>query len=103
MKIIDIDAVGWKTPLAVNDAILSALDAPKSYTRGSLDALLELMVLGEVGATEPPYILQLSSTKGLPAAVAEWLSHIVEGIAEYRADQKAQWGHDIEANLEIVS
>lgn len=103
MRIINLDAQNWKTEIDVNNAILCSLDAPASYTRGSLDALLELMVLGEVGATEPPYILRLSSTKGLPAAVAEWLSHIVEGIAEYRADQKAQWGHDIEANLEIVS
>ena len=87
----------------MSNAILSALHAPDSYTRGSVDALLELMVFGEVGSIEPPYTLRLSSTGGLPAEAAEWLSWIVEGLAHYRADQVARWGQDIEANLEILS
>ncbi len=103
MKAINVDTSKCKTVSDLNDAILSALNAPRSYTRGSLDAVLELMVFGEVGSIEPPYTLRLSSTHGLPADAAEWLGWIVDGLAHYRADQVARWGKDIEANLEIVS
>ena len=65
--------------------------------------MLELMVFGEVGAIEPPYIIRISSTKNLPTDAAEWLGYIVEGLVEYGEDQIARWGRDIEANLEIVS
>ena len=103
MQNIDLDASSWKTWLDVSNAILAALHAPDSYTRGSVDALLELMVFGEVGSNEPPYTLRLSSTRDLPADAAEWLGWIVEGLAHYRADQVARWGRDVEANLQIVS
>ena len=103
MKTIDIDASTWRRPRDVSDAILSALDAPVEYSRGSVDALLELMVLGEVGATEPPYTIRLSSTGGLPPDASRWLNWIVEGLAEYREDHKVRWGVDVEANLEILS
>lgn len=61
------------------------------------------MVFGDVGATEPPYTLRLSSTATLPDDVAQRLSWIANGLAAYREDQVARWGQDIEAKLEIVS
>ena len=103
MKAINVDTSKCKTIFDLNNAILSALNAPQSYTRGSLDAVLELMVFGEDGSVEPPYTLRLLSTRGLPPEAAEWLGWIVEGLAHYRADQMARWGQDIEANLVIVS
>ena len=103
MKIMSLDASKWQTWQDVSDAILAVLDAPKDYNKGSIDAILELMVFGEVGAIEPPYIIKLSSTENLPTDAAEWLGWIVEGLAEYREDQIARCGRDIEANLEILS
>ncbi len=54
MRVIDLDASDWKVWLDVSNAILSALHAPDPYTRGSIDALLGLMVFGGVGAIAPP-------------------------------------------------
>lgn len=102
MKLIKLDASNWSRPLDFYKAILPAIGAP-DWHGASVDALTESMVWGEINSLEPPYIVQIYSTKDLPSDVIQQLNWAQEGLATQRSAFRAQNGHDVEVELEIVA
>ncbi len=102
MRIIDIDASGWKTPLDFYRAIYAGIEAPEDASR-SINALLEYMVWGDMDAIEPPYIVRISGLDKAPAAVVEDVEYTKNAVAEARAEFNRRNGHDVEVSIETVN
>ena len=65
MRVIKLDASGWKTPLDFYEALLLALEAPHWHGR-SIDALVDSMVYRRINGIDAPYRIWMVGTAGLP-------------------------------------
>ncbi|WP_374652200.1 barstar family protein [Rhizorhabdus sp.] len=54
MKVIELDAGGWLTPLDFYDALLASLGAPERHGR-NINALIDSMIVGDINSVEAPY------------------------------------------------
>lgn len=54
MKIIELDASGWLTPIDFYDALLASLGAPKRHGK-NINALIDSMIVGDINSVEAPY------------------------------------------------
>ena len=100
-KLIKLDAANWKNALDFYNALLLALGAPEWHGR-NINALMDSMIWGEINDVEPPYKVQIYSTKNLPADVTQELKWVEESLAEQRAYCIATRGHDVQADFEII-
>ncbi len=76
-------------------AIIEVIGGSKDAPTTSPDSLLEYLVWGGMGTLEPPYVIRILNTKGIPDAVGEHISLIASMVEE------AQVGRH-EVSLEIV-
>lgn len=53
MRVIELNAMKWKTVIDFYDALLAAIGAPAWHSK-SPDALIDSMVWGGMNAAEPP-------------------------------------------------
>jgi Barstar (barnase inhibitor) len=100
MKILELDASGWKTPLDFYDGLFAAVEAP--WWHGTnLDALIDSMVHGDINAIEPPYKIVVTGTDTMSASAASELAAAIlaigdaggskEGIEFHTAPAQAEW------------
>ncbi len=54
MKVIELDASGWLTPLDFYDALLASLGAPEWHGR-TINALIDSIIVGDINSVEAPY------------------------------------------------
>ena len=80
MRIIKLDASGWKSWTDYYDAILSALDAPHWHGRNA-NALFDSMVGGGINGVEPPYKIWIVGTSNLPADVLREIGYMVSSVS----------------------
>ena len=102
MKKITLDASSWTTTLDFYHAIFAELGSP-GWHGTNPNALTESMVWGEINKIEPPYKIEVVTTKGLPASTRVELDTIAKGIAMAREDFKRRRGEDVDVSFEIVS
>jgi hypothetical protein len=81
MRLIELNAVGWKSKEDFYDAILAALGAPSSHGRNA-DALVDSMAHGGINSVEPPYKICITGTKSLPVDVAERINWMVTDVSK---------------------
>ncbi len=81
MRVIKLDASGWKTINDFYDAILAALEAPHWHGRNS-NALHDSMGVGQINGVEPPYKIWIVGTAGLPGEIMEQIDWMIEGVEE---------------------
>ena len=71
MRTIELDALGWRTPIDFLSALKKALLAPE-WCGSNPDAITELMVWGlGPDAMQPPYVVQISNVASAPEEVRE--------------------------------
>ncbi len=87
MRIIKLDASGWKVPLDFYDALLGALGAPDWHGR-SVDALVDSMLYGGINAIEPPYRIWIVGTEAMPLSVRNELNSAIVTLAEQQGVEK---------------
>jgi Barstar (barnase inhibitor) len=87
MRLIKLDASGWKVPLDFYDALLAALEAPEWHGR-SINALIDSMVWGNINAIEPPYRILVARTSNLPNAVKKELDDAISAINDAQGREK---------------
>ena len=102
MRVIDLDAGGWRTVPDFYDALLEALGAPAWHGR-SIDALLDSMIWGGINAVEPPYTIRIQHIAAAPKDVADKIELVKQAITQARSDFQAQNGRDVHVKLETMA
>ena len=98
MRIIKLDASGWKTLLDFYEALLVALEAPHWHGR-NINALIDSMVYGGINGIEPPYTVLVTNLTDVPKAVCEEVSYTVSAIQEARQERFENQGVDVEVSI----
>jgi hypothetical protein len=101
MRIIELDAPNWRTPLDFYNALLVALGAPYWHGR-SLDAVIDSMIWGQINAVEPPYTIRILGTQELTEDVRDELEAVKLALEEARGEFRTRRGHDAEIAFEIT-
>jgi hypothetical protein len=79
MRVINLDALGWKSTDDFYDAILAALEAPHWHGR-NVNALVDSMWGGSINGIEPPYKIWIINTIGLPHDVMQQIQWMVTDV-----------------------
>jgi RNAse (barnase) inhibitor barstar len=101
MRVIELDARGWKTVDDFYDAVLPELGAPAWHGRNA-NALNDSVIWGGINAVNPPLMIRVRGLEDVPEAVVDEVKLAKRGLDEGREDFRAQHGRDIEVQLQIV-
>jgi RNAse (barnase) inhibitor barstar len=101
MREIDLDAKNWKTVSDFYAALLPELGAPEWHGE-NVNALIDSMIWGGINEIEPPYRIVIRNAGHLPKDVATEIDWTKEDLAKHRAHYRAQKGHDIIVEFEII-
>jgi len=100
MRIIEIDASGWKSISDFYDVLLLSLGAPDWHGR-NVNALADSMICGGINALEPPYAIYILNASHLAAPTLDEITAAATTIAMVRADRCARTEVDVEVTLEL--
>jgi hypothetical protein len=79
MRIIELDAGGWATPLDFLDVVRRAIGAPEG--RGTdVDAIVDWMVRG--GGAKPPYTIRIAGTAKAPCEVGKEIEALAKALKD---------------------
>ncbi len=101
MRIIELDAANWKTPIDFYVALLAALGAPKSHGN-SINALIDSMIWGGINAVNPPYKIVVSNIRHVPSDVANEVNLAKHELAESKAYFQVQKGYNVIVEFEVI-
>jgi RNAse (barnase) inhibitor barstar len=101
MRIINLDAKGWKTVDDFYDALLPELGAPAWHGRNA-NALNDSVIWGGINAVNPPLMIRVCSVEDAPQAVVDAVKLAKRALDEGREDFRAQHGRDIDVELQIM-
>lgn len=102
MRTIEVNAENWKTILDFYHAIYAAIDAPKDASC-NINALMDYMVWGDMGAMEPPYAIKIYGTARLSAQIVDGIVAVRDFLIESRNEYQKRKGRDVDVTMEIVS
>jgi hypothetical protein len=80
VRVIKLDASGWKSKDDFYEAILTALEAPPWHGRNA-DALNDSMGNGGINGVEPPYKVWITGTRSLPVDVTTRIGWMVTDVS----------------------
>jgi hypothetical protein len=100
MRLIELDAGEWKTPLDFLQSLADAIGSPKWHGM-SPDAFVDSMIWGGVNSVGPPYTVQISNFNGAAKEVADYVSLMISAIREGRQDRFQRRGDDIEVSIAV--
>lgn len=91
MRVIELDASSWSEILDFYNALLAELGAPDWHGR-SVAALIDSMVYGHINAVEAPYLVKVTGTARIPAAVKDEIASVTRIFAEHqKTDVKVEF------------
>jgi hypothetical protein len=100
MRLIELDAKGWESPLDFLQSLASALGSCKGHGM-SPAAFVDSMVWGGMNSIEPPYTVQIKNIDRAPNDVAEYVSLMISVISKARRERLHTRGDDIEVSISI--
>jgi hypothetical protein len=101
MRIVKLDAIGWKTSLDFLTALKVALNAPE-WCGSSPDAINELMVWGLDGEVlAPPYIVEIANAAKAPVEVRDYITLIADCVQDAREEFNRRNIEDIDVGFDI--
>jgi hypothetical protein len=89
MRVLELDASGWKTTSDYYDAILAAVGAPAWHGRVPI-ALVDTMFHYDVNKVVPPYRVEVRNSADLPFEVKDEVVGTAELFEEVRARRRAR-------------
>ena len=98
MRIIELDAAAWETPVDFLSALKVALRSPEWHGL-NLNAFLDSMIWGGINPIEPPYLVRIVGVAKIPGAVIETIRELAEAIQEAREEHIARKGTDVDVTL----
>jgi hypothetical protein len=101
MQIIELDARAWFGVIDFYAALKSAVRSPILPT--SIDAWLDVLVWGGMGAMEPPYTIRVTNTSDINPVVRDEISLLAEMVANARTWQRDQRQPETRVSIRIDS
>jgi hypothetical protein len=101
MRIVELDAGGWKTPLEFASALKAALGSPDWHGTNAV-AFVDSMVAGGINTLKPPYIIRVVNAADLPPEVMAVIRQVSSYVDETRVRRLARTGENVEVHLEIA-
>ena len=102
VKLIQLDASGWKTVSDFYGALLALLGSPHWHGQ-SIDALIDSMIWGGINEVCPPYKVIVVGHENLPADVLAEVRYASDYLAKARDDFKSRRGGDVDVRLVLGS
>ena len=99
MRIVELDAGRFKTPLDFLDAVRRAIGAPQDPSL-DIDVLVGAMLRG--GSAETPATIRIAGTAKAPAEVRGEIEALTKALEEARLWRHNHRYDDIGAAIEIV-
>jgi hypothetical protein len=98
VRIIELNAEGWKTPVDFLQSLAAALGAPAAHGM-SPAAFVDSMIWGGMNSVEPPYVVQIDNLAGAPTEVVDYASMMASVIEEARQERFQRRGDLIEVSI----
>ena len=98
MRIIEMDARGWKESLDFLEALQVALGSCRGHGH-SPDAFVDSMVWGGMNDVEPPYCVRIVNAADIPKEVADYILLMVSVIRDARQWRLDNRGEDVEVSI----
>jgi hypothetical protein len=111
LRIIDLNAQNWKTPLDFYEALIDALYGPIESLFGgaaqgypfpigmSVNGFVDSMIWRGMGGIEPPYTVQIISLEQAPKDVIEEVALLASAIESARRERFESQGIDVEVSI----
>ena len=99
MRIIELDAGGWLTPLDFLDAVRRAIGAPERQ-RLDVDAIVDSMVRG--GSVQPPYTIRVVGTAKVDPKIKTEIKTLAKALKDARQWRANHRYDDIEVAVETA-
>jgi RNAse (barnase) inhibitor barstar len=93
MKVIRLDASGWRSPDDFYSALLPELGAPAWHGR-NLNALDDSLY-GGVNKVEPPFKVEVEGAENLSSDMRQFLSEVASVFDEVRNEARAEIGFEV--------
>ena len=101
MRVIELDAGGWATPLDFLDAVGRAIGMPKGQGLDS-DIIVDSMVRG-INLLQPPYTVRVTGTAKVDSKIKSEIETLAKALKDARLWRHNHRHDDIEVAIEIVS
>jgi hypothetical protein len=98
MRIIKLDASGWKTAREFGEALKDALGSCEGHGN-SPAAFVDSMIWGGMNSVGPPYVIRVVKTSNAPQEVTDYIRLMISVIQEAREWRLVNQGTDIEVTL----
>jgi hypothetical protein len=98
MRIVELDASGWKEPLNFLEALKTALGSCHGHG-DSPDAFVDSMIWGGMNSVEPPYTVKINKTAAILKEVTDYIRLMISIITEARIWRYKNRGDDIEVSI----
>ena len=98
MRLIKLDARGWKMPLDFLQSLARALGSREGHGM-SVDAFVDSMIWGGMNSVEPPYAIHITNIGGAPKEVADDVVRMICAIEEGRRERFRQRSENIEVSI----
>jgi hypothetical protein len=103
MKILNLDASQWKSPVDFYAAVNAAVKAPEGYSHG-VNALFEAMIWDHAGDPDyPPYAVRIYNLPAAPQDVQDEVSLIAKLVPEVLTEFQQRKGRSFPLAFEILS
>jgi len=100
MRIVELDAGGWTTPLDFLDAVRGAVGASDGCGL-DIDAIVEAMVRG--GSLEPPYTIRIVATAKADSKVRTEIEALAKALKDTRIWRANHRCDTLDVAIEIAS
>jgi hypothetical protein len=98
MRLIELDARGWKTPLDFLRSLAGALGSPEGHGM-SPDAFVDSMIWGGINRVQPPCTVKIKNITDAPREVADSVSLLISTIKRARQERFQRRGDDVPVDI----
>jgi hypothetical protein len=98
MRLIELDAKGWKSPVDFLQSLKDALGSCDGHGM-SPAAFVDSMIWGGMNSVEPPYAVRVTNINGAPKEVADYVFLMISVIREARQERLQRRGDDVEVSI----
>jgi hypothetical protein len=100
MRVIELDARGWRTVLDYYGALKEALGSCEGHG-DSPDAWVDSMIYGGMNEIEAPYVVRIRGTANCNDRLRAEIEELANVIRDARAWRREHYGMDIEVSFDI--
>jgi RNAse (barnase) inhibitor barstar len=101
MRIIELDAGGWATPLDFLDALRHAIGVPEGHGL-DVDALVDAMVRGGMNSVEPPCTIRIVGATNVNSKIKTEIETLAQALENTRLWRTNHRLGDVEVAIEIA-